>query len=230
MIDVRVEARPDLRGEVFYQVRDIVSRDYPTVEERRGVTWELALGGPQPQQQVHQTGVDGLFFRSEDLNSIAQFRVDGFTFNKLPPYTSWDEILPRALELLEVYLGVAAPRSITRVAVRYINRLRFPSRRFSEYLTTPPRGIPGTDSRVTGFLEATVAAEPSEAMVNFTQALDTSNTDANNPVVLIDIDAYGSVTLEPSTAEIRTRLEALHELKNRVFFGALTDTAVRLFA
>ncbi len=229
MIDVRVEARPDFRGDSFNTIRELVAREYPVVEERRGITFQFALGGP-PSQQIQQLNADGLFFRANEGKNIAQFRGDGFTFNRLAPYTGWDEILPRALGLLATYLTAAAPKAITRVATRYINRLKLPSRHFEEFLSTPPRGVPGIPGAATSFMEVAVGTDDSGATVNFTQALDASSPDSGSPFVLMDIDAFNADSFDPSVDEVKARLTVLHELKNRVFFGALTDPGARLFA
>lgn len=229
IIDVRVEARPDFRGNAFLEIRDVIAGDYPFIEERHGVTFQLAFGSPQPQQQIQQHGIDGLFFRSADQKTVAQFRVDGFTLNRLAPYTSWGDLLPRALRLLHVYLEVTTPRSIIRVATRYINRIRLPSRRFEDYLTIPPRAVPGTGGAIAGFMEVALAKDDSGALVNFTQALDSSTSEHDDPSILLDIDAFRADSFEPNLDEVQRRLDVLHDLKNRVFFGALTDSAVRIF-
>jgi len=174
LIDIRVEARQDFRGELFEEVKAAVATEYPKVEERRGVTLQLAFGGPQPQPQVQQHGLDGFFFRSADEKEVIQFRSDGFTFNRLQPYTSWEQILPPALRFLEMYLKSARPRAINRVATRYINRIRLPSPRFEEYLTSPPRGVPGTRGSIAGFTEVAVTSEHANAMVTFTQSIEAS--------------------------------------------------------
>lgn len=236
MIDVRIEARPEFRADVFHEIRAKLEPTFPVVEERRGVTFHLAFGGAQPEQetpqlqgQMQQQQLDGLFFRSADGKDVAQFRGDGFTFNRLPPYTHWDEILPQALTLLEDYLRLTAPRAITRVAVRYINRLRFPSFRFDEYLTGPPRSAPGTQGALAGFMEAALVDVGGGVMVNFTQALEAAAPGAESPTVLLDIDAFRADAFEPDLDEVKARLDVLHDLKNIVFFGALTDTAVRFY-
>src|SRR5258708_20692263 len=57
---------------------------------------------------------------------VAQFRIDGFTFSKLEPYTTWEEVFAEASRLWQLYVAKAQPPEGIRVAGRDINRLRVP--------------------------------------------------------------------------------------------------------
>src|SRR5271166_4289865 len=81
-----------------------------------------------------------LGWRYQTANEVAQFRVDGFTFSKIVRYTTWEEIFEEAFRLWKVYVDAAEPRYVSRVAVRYINRMRLPAvKDLGEYLVAPPR-------------------------------------------------------------------------------------------
>ena len=230
IIDVRVEARPDFQGEAVLPLREMLRGEFPKAEERRGVSFQVAFGGAASEQGLQDHGVNGVFLRSEDEKSVAQFRTDGFAFNRLAPYSSWHEIHPIALRLLTLYLDIARPQSIVRVAVRYINRLQIPTQRFAEYLTAPPRSVPGTSGPPGSFMEVLLSSEPDGAKINYTQALETNDSRGDISTVLIDVDAYNTDPCEPDASEVSARLSALHTLKNRVFFASVTDLATELYA
>ena len=99
IIDFRVKARPDLRAEDFAGVKDQLSNRLPKLEEMRGLqaTFQVLKGKGQPPL-VQDLGLQGYFFKSQDEKVIAQFRIDGFTLNRLRPYTSWEDIFPQAME------------------------------------------------------------------------------------------------------------------------------------
>ena len=61
--------------------------------------------------------------KSHDGLSIAQFRIDGFTYNRLRPYPSWEDILPEAIRLWRIYVATVVPEGIARAAVRYVTAL-----------------------------------------------------------------------------------------------------------
>ena len=108
------------------------SRSIQSIEARFGVVQGTPL---KPWQMQTDLG-----YRYKTETEIAQFRVDGFTFSKIAPYTTWGEVSSEALRLWKVYVEVAKPRQVSRVAVRYINRMRLPNvKDLGEYLEAPPQ-------------------------------------------------------------------------------------------
>ena len=68
---------------------------YPNVDEMR--TFEAALAfrpGTPPVPRGEDKGLHGYVFKSEDGKDLAQFREDGFTVNRLSPYTGGDALAP----------------------------------------------------------------------------------------------------------------------------------------
>ena len=100
IIDFRVKARPEFRPETFASLQTQLSSRFPKVDEYRGLqaTFGMIQGRGQPPV-VQNLGLQGYVFKTADEKTLAQFRVDGFTFNRLRPYTSWEELFPQALEL-----------------------------------------------------------------------------------------------------------------------------------
>src|SRR5579859_7697680 len=95
IIDFRVKSRAGLDPAVFSGVRPSLADRFPRLNEQRGgkITFEFAPGAATPPV-TEDLGLQGLFFRSADEKMIAQFRTDGFTLNRLRPYTSWNELFP----------------------------------------------------------------------------------------------------------------------------------------
>jgi uncharacterized protein (TIGR04255 family) len=173
----------------------------------------------------------GLTFRSTGGENVAQFRIDGFTFSRLSPYTSWDEIFPEAFRLFKMYVGIMAPDFITRIAVRYINKLSIPLPLgdFSEYLGAPPVIPTDLPKQVATFLTRIVIPEAdlgAEAVI--TQALE-KPTDPNFVTIILDIDVYRARQYELDIERIKLEFEELRQLKNKIFFGSITEEAARLF-
>src|SRR2546422_8360889 len=141
IFDFRVKARAGFRGEEFAPLQSQLANRFPKMEPRRGLqaTFAVIEGKGRPPV-VQDLGLQGYFFKTSDEKTIAQFRVDGFTFNRLHPYTSWKELFPQALDLWRLYASVSKPEVITRLAVRYINRLPLPAGAitFESYLRTAP--------------------------------------------------------------------------------------------
>ena len=231
IIDIRVKARPDFQPKDFEKIKPEVSRLLPESEEQRGgvFTFQLAPTGVQPPV-VQDLGFQGFVFRSSDKKLLAQFRPDGFTLNRLQPYTSWEELFPIALDLWRSYCSAATPEGVSRLAVRYINRIVLPSEvvEISRYLRTAPVVPEELPQTVTAFQSRITIQDPRRGLAaHLAQAL---GTDAKSQSTLIlDIDAFCEGAWAPSAPEIEGIFGQLREFKNLIFFGSLTDETLRQF-
>jgi uncharacterized protein (TIGR04255 family) len=233
MIDFRVKARTAFRPEEFTDLRGRLREQFPHVDEQRGLqaTFGITKGQGHPTV-VQDLGLQGYHFKTLDRKTIAQFRVDGFTFNRLHPYTSWDELFPQAMELWRLYCCISVPDAITRLAVRYINRIVLPlgGVTFETYLRTAPVIPPELPQYVSSFLTRVTIHDPTANIAaHVAQALETS-APGHQLSVILDIDAYKQREFSRDDPTIEQTFDQLRRFKNVIFFKSLTDDALRLFA
>jgi len=229
IIDFRVTVPKEFDGTKVLTLKEQLSEQYPTVQEMRGAEAGIELGVGKLAAHARDLGLRGILFKSADGMNIAQFRVDGFTFNRLKPYTSWEQAFPEALRLWKLYVERIWPAYASRLALRYINRLRIPlpMEDFSQYLTSPPVVPPDLPQGISSFLTRVVLTDPELGLAaNVTQAME-GGLDPNSVTVILDIDVYKVGEFDPQGVEVCQVLEALHTFKNRIFFGSLTELALR---
>lgn len=231
LLDIRVISRPGFRAEEFRQLREQMAAKYPSMEEQRGFQTEFGVkdGKPVPPTQT-ELGLTGVFFWTQDRLNAAQFRTDGFTFNRLRPYTSWEMIFPEAMRMWGLYTAVARPERVIRVALRSINRMiiPMPTGELSDYLAAPPGLPPDLDLKLGGFLTAVTLEDPQGGTAaNVTTALEPPS--GEGVPLILDIDAYKTVAMDPQDPEVQETFQALRVLKNDVFFGSLTENLTRAY-
>ena len=204
---------------------------YPTWQRQDFVEARIEVKGPSIRQDATDKQFRGFLFRARDERSIAQFRVDGFTYNRLKPYPSWEDILPEAISLWRLYVETAAPVLVTRTAVRYINHLRlpFPERGLIQYLAAPPVAPEGYPRFLSGFLTRVTLHEPEEGLAAIVTQASEQGLEAAHLTIILDIDAFSDMEFIPGSDRLLSMLERLRALKNGIFFGSLTEDAVRLF-
>lgn len=175
--------------------------------------------------------------RSADLGwkyqastEVAQFRVDGFTFSKLAPYTSWGEVFGEASRLWRIYVGLARPKQVSRIAVRYLNRMTLTGNpRINDFLEAPPELPKPIPPLVRDFLTRVhVADERRGSAAIIVQALE-PQFDPNVMSLLLDIDAYHETTLTPDDPELPKMFQQLRELKNEIFYASITEKAAEIY-
>ena len=174
-------------------------------------------------------GFAGYRFTSQDKKEVAQFRIDGFTFSRLSPYTKWIEVINEAKLLWQSYRSKAQPQIINKISVHYINRLDIPLpiRDFEDYLTASPSLPKALPQALSEFLVRLVVHDD-DLTAGIIQTI-TRSPKAEHLGIIIDIDAFKSDKKGIKDKDIWKEFSRLHELKNRIFFELITNKCVRLF-
>ncbi|MGH7138453.1 MAG: TIGR04255 family protein [Pirellulales bacterium] len=98
-------------------------RDYPDCQPQRAFRMEAQFGLDGSSRQVQQETWQGFRCTSPDKLHIAQFNRDGVLFSRLKPYQAWEAFSAEAMRVWNVFVAVAQPAEIERLAVRFINRI-----------------------------------------------------------------------------------------------------------
>jgi uncharacterized protein (TIGR04255 family) len=200
--------------------------EYPRIEEQKAA--QVALRAqPNFSATATELGLRGILLRSQDGLDVVQCRLDGFTYNRLKPYTQWEDILPKALAAWEKFVEITAPTTVSRVAVRYINHIPIPgtSQDAIAAVTTGlqlPQEFSGSLKHYT--FNAQLSHADGQMNVNLVQAIET-NIAPDTYTVLLDIDAYraSETDLPLDSAGLAREFEKLRRYKNQIFFAALTE-------
>jgi uncharacterized protein (TIGR04255 family) len=233
VIDIKVRPKD---GSAFEQVNEAFKQlDFGYYLKGPISEGTFAFGlGPEGQVVPPSTtsAVVGLRLHSSDEKYVLQVRGESFTLSRLTPYETWETLCEEAKRLWEIYLARLEPVGVFRIATRFINNLRLPLRVGEEFqlyinsLGQVPNGAPAT---VEGFFQRFQLVDQStDAHVILNLVLNGQEPDGRLPVIL-DIDAFKLIERRASDPEIWRELETLRELKNRCFFGTLTQRAQELF-
>ena len=233
ILDLRVSLPKDFRPDAFAGMKSHVAARYPKMEEARYFTAQMQITpGKAPTSNTTIGGVQGYFFKSEDGLDIAQFRVDGFSQNRLRPYTQWEQFFPEAMRLWELYKSVAQPPFVTRLSVRYINHVKLPIKDgddLDQYLIALPPMPPGAPGGFSGLLTRVATYDDQSGVCsNVTQALE-GTMGPGEPAIILDVEAYKDGHLSTDRAALEPTFEVLRKVKNDIFFGSITEETARLF-
>jgi uncharacterized protein (TIGR04255 family) len=194
-------------------------------------------GGPDhPPSSTMRQGVHGYRHSSRDGKQLVQCRLDGFFFNRLAPYTSFDDYLPEALRCWALYREVTHPVIVRQLGLRYINRLPLPiiEGRISldEYLQHPPRVVTPSDKYAfisTQFLHQHQMLEP-KTQTMATVVLASQPVEAGILPVVVEISAIRAGDFDPADSNtFGVALKSLRDLKNHVFENTITPKCLKLF-
>jgi uncharacterized protein (TIGR04255 family) len=210
--------------------------DYPNMTER--VQTEVKIkAGPPTQTEQHELQ-RGLRFKSDEGHRMATFSPDGFTFSVLAPYQNWERLRDEALRLWTIHAEFAKPAEVSRIGLRYINRIDLPASpeevHLADYLVCCPSPPQDLMLPFAGFLHVdTLTTQPYNYpyMMNVVRTLQPAQpplTGAGAIIIDIDVFVLQNVPL-PDDGWIDKSLAEMRWLKNKAFFGSITAKAKELF-
>jgi len=169
----------------------------------------------------------GFAYRSDDKKDIFQVRKDGFSHNRLAPYTEWQSFSSEARRLWSSYKESAELATIELVGLTYINEIYVPlGKRFEKYFRTyveVPKELPQT---LMGFsLNYQVLIPEEVGILQVAQGYGPLKKPDHSTIVL-NIQASKLVNRnfhEIAEDEIWTMFEKLRIAKSEAFEACITD-------
>ncbi|HVN17950.1 MAG TPA: TIGR04255 family protein [Dongiaceae bacterium] len=229
VIDFRVLRRQTVPTDRFANLQSLIGKQYSQSALMQSVEAQLTFSQEKVPSSSAVTAPIGWRYQADSL--VAQFRVDGFTFSKLEPYTTWNEVFSEALRLWGVYVRVAEPAEVVRVAVRYINRLQIPvPAQIGDYLEAPPELPSPISQQLRQFLSRFVI---DDVRRNASAVIIQASEPMIGPpamALLIDIDAFkDNLAVIPADPGLRDMFLELRDLKNEIFFASITERAAEMY-
>ena len=225
-----IELQCDLPAEVTLE-------DLARVVDREVFTSESPAVFISGQIEVSPDGIKGdttgqqighLYRRSDGLRAI-QSRLNGFAYSVLAPYDRWETFSSEAWEHWQTYRDIARPTKVSRLGVRFVNRIDVPqaSIEIKDYLRTSVDVSPYLPQITASyFLQVVVPLLSFDASATITSTVaPPPSPDATSLILDIDTWRLLDISLEGDAESERLR-EALNELraaKNFVFEACITD-------
>lgn len=212
VFDIKVSNTIIINPSTFEQYAKTELKEYPISNKRQNVNVRID-NSPGNSQIGKTTNLLGYIFSNIQGNRKVQFRLDGYSFNMLRPYSNWDEFSSTAFVYLKKYLTLAKPLAITRIGLRFINRIDLPFENqefenYIKYLPPVPAGLPKKFEKY--FLQMQIPSEDNLSKAVISQTFEQQK---NGQVpFIIDIDVFQENRLK-ATDSLIDRFNNLRELK-----------------
>lgn len=224
LLDFRVSPKDNLDLSVLKEFGAAIINDFPDSQIQTRFSSEVNVDDETIALGPISTSTLGYAYVSPDATKIAQVQVGGFSFSKLKPYEGWTPLFEEFRRLWELYLQVAQPLTVKRMAVRFINKLPLASKE-----KLPPSSLlgfhpttPESVAKTREFFMRTVNVHPELPDIRSIVTVASEDVD-NQHHIIFDIDAFSAdLSIDPASDQLWDILLQLREYKNDLFFGSIT--------
>jgi uncharacterized protein (TIGR04255 family) len=229
VLEIVVIPAEELKMESLLSFHKPIKERFPTIEQGKegGGGFKVGAGSAS----FFKEKPIGYLFRSHQENKVIQARLNGFAFSKLKPYENWESFRSEAKDLWKSYAEMIKPQKISRISMRYINRIELPlpMRDFEEYILTRLQIAPELPQAISQFfIRFEIPNSEIPAMAVIIQTIE-NVTDENRLPLIFDIDVIRENEYSVGSAEVWDDFEKLHDFKNEIFFSSITDKTKELF-
>ena len=189
--------------------------DFETISEQ-GVQVVIGKDGPIPQLLAPKLK---LKFNNATKPIIVQASQNSFSINALRPYQGWATLRDEIFRVWPVFIDVIRPVSISRVGMRYINRIsrqrrdETPGYWFKESMYIPSAFL----SSGANFLSRLEHRSSDKSRLIVTVAYDDSIPTEHFGSILFDIDCIEEGFIDIDQSKIAAVIEKLHDDIWKVF-------------
>jgi uncharacterized protein (TIGR04255 family) len=226
---------PDKFNDIYLRVKDRFPKKRAYFEKKFTfepddlIIDELSLTEKTSQQR------NGFWFRSEDNLQTIQATSEGFSFNQLAPYESWEKFNGEVKSLWEIYKEICKPLHVTRVATRYINQINIPAAdqliELKDYLSTIPEISPNLSQKAVKafFMQVEIPQQDLDCTLIINEAI-APPVNAEVVTVILDLDLFRQGIWDSDDEDIWHFLEKLRQRKNEIFEASITERTRELIS
>jgi uncharacterized protein (TIGR04255 family) len=201
----------------FYQA---IQAEYPVRAEIRQAQVTFNEQGSSGDTQVI-----GARFVSADGKRVCVINKSSFIGSRLAPYETWESLKAEVERIWNIFSSLTDLK-VTKVAVRYINKIFLPDGKdMSLTLKTRPEiaeGLPQQMFNVWVRLEVVIPDPQGVLIITEAQLPPEKHGFAT---FVLDHDLQFPIT--PDTGDVWALLETARELKNQYFFASISDELVQ---
>jgi uncharacterized protein (TIGR04255 family) len=218
------------KGKTTYS-RPECAAAFKSIFPRSQPIFEVSMGFSSGQDGAvtasQKRGDAGWRLSNDSENRILQIQQQGFTYSHLHPYTRWEVFKAEAQPLWDTFVKTCEPQRITRVAMRYINLLKFPGTEveLKDYLNLYPEA-PSSIGPFDGMAMQLRSRLPEidqggRFVITLTPAQAQPEKDVS--AFVLDLDVFCEREFEINDPKLWSVLQSLRDGKNRLFEAVLTD-------
>ena len=176
----------------------------------------------------------GYRLTSADGTEVALIKLNAIAVTRRAPYSGWESLFERLQAAWAAFKPVSGGKKLTRIGVRFINRIDIPVTQGrlieeTDYLRIGTPTLPFKHGIFSNF-SSSVQTKTDDQRYGVTIQTGTALSPLiNHASLLLDIDLACELEVPQVDNDIRLRLAEMRNLKNEIFEAYITDRARELF-
>ena len=234
------EAAIELRFENSVSQSDLeraaarLEKDYPVseLEFAQNVNVDMVAGSA-----TFSSAWQGIKRSSADRTDVTIFRIGALVIGHLAPYRGWEHLFERTKDAWLVLARATGENiALSRIGVRYINRVDIPDNDSSEislfdYVRFHPQAPEGLIQNVpiTEYYSHIVYPLPEDGLAAKVVAANAISPLVRHKSIILDIDLFRDHDLPRRADGIWELVSVMRDRKNKIFEMCVSDKARELF-
>lgn len=189
--------------------------------------------GPQVEQQIRFGPTPPKTrFSAENGRYLATIGQQVIFVHVVGDYCGWEEFRSRIVEAVDAFVSVTGPSAVTRIGVRYINRitlngLDFPLER---YFTTPPTAPEEGFAGITAFFQRLELKLPDDRGTLVSIFGSAEEEDPKKMAMILDLDAVRTWESDHlPIIDVYKTIDELRDIERNAFESMITDDLRKVF-
>jgi uncharacterized protein (TIGR04255 family) len=209
-----------------------LKRSYPhaTTLHEANVNVDVASGNVTVDQRPK-----GCRLSKEDETDVVLIKAQSLTLARLAPYTSWETLRDNARNVWNVWIECNGPNTVSRIGVRYINRIDIPVQQnlgieLEDYLSFFPKLPEALSEPLHSYLmQATIKTKEPYWSAKISSTRNKPAPLLNHISLLLDIDVFRTENIPKNEDELWDVIEEARTIKNMIFESSIKDETRELF-
>lgn len=232
---IDVQFKTELSDATLSKLAKKLKQKYP-VEQNAfkdvGVLVEIHDGGARAHA-LNDKVTKGKRLESNDSEWVIILYPKQFSFIRLAPYADWDEFFNEFNEFWTIFKKEQSSKTLSRLAVRYVNRIDIPTDKgveainIADYLHV---GVHTPEGLIVDGYEASFKIKVDDKSSAIIRTATHTKEIPNTAALLLDIDLFIHDELPQKDDDIFGSLNWLRQEKNKLFEMFISDKARELFS
>lgn len=232
IFDIKVSPPVDLRLDAVVAKFEPFGFEPARAEEISELEFTVRAGPRTTSHEIGNAAAVGYRLFSNDRKDVLQIRRDGFTYTRLAPYVGWEKFFADASSCWKTYRENTTPQAISRIALRYINRIDLVrpagSKRLGQIFEAPLRLPQGYPRFVSQWMTRMMVHEPDQNLQGFVTIIS-EPPKAQKSQLILDLDVFSKAPLPVDYDALLSKFLLLRDMKNRLFFATFKEAGLDLF-